>query len=267
MIIDAHTHVWPDALANKALTTNKLPGLSAVSDGKAGTLADEMTRNGVEHSIALGVAGTARHVDRTNEFVASLDRTKFTPFGSVHVDLSVEENINSLRRHGIRGVKVHPLFQNVSLMNERLWELFEAFDEDIAVITHVGAGGSGQVNSLSTPRMLREIVRTFPRLRLVACHFGGYHMLQEAEEELRGLPIVLETSWPPALARIDPSTVRRLISRHGAERVVFGSDWPMTSPDEEIDAIRKLNLGHEAEKAVLGENLERVLQLDVRAGR
>ncbi|MDR7303948.1 amidohydrolase family protein [Haloactinomyces albus] len=265
MIIDAHTHVWPDALADKALSANKLPGLSAVGDGKSTTLAGEMPDNGVGHSIALGVAGAARHVDRTNEFVASLDRASFTPFGSVHVDLSVEENLNSLRRHGIRGVKVHPLFQGFGLMHERLWELFEAFDEDIAVITHVGAGGSGQVNSLSTPRMLREIVRTFPRLRLVACHFGGYHMLEEAEEELRGLPIVLETSWPPALARMDPNTVRRLINNHGAERVVFGSDWPMANPAEEIDAIRRLNLGDEVEAAILGKNLERVLRLDLPA--
>lgn len=265
MIIDAHTHVWPDALADKALAANALPGLTAVGDGKAGTLAGQMPGTGVDHSIALGVASTGRHVDRTNEFVASLDRGTFTPFGSVHVDLSVEENLASLHRHGIRGVKVHPLFQNVSLENERLWELFEAFGSDIAVITHVGAGGSGHVNELSTPRMLRDIIRTFPQLRLVACHFGGYHMLHEAEEELRGLPVVLETSWPPALAQVDPSTVRRLISKHGAERVVFGSDWPMTDPGAEINAIRALGLGEETERKILGGNLARVLQLDVPA--
>lgn len=263
MIIDAHAHVWPDALAEKALTANRLPGLHPVSDGKAGTLAAQMAANEVGRSIVLGVAGAARHVERTNEFVAGLDRSAFTPFGSVHVDLPVEENLASLRRHGIHGVKVHPLFQGFGLDHPRLWELFEAFGSDVPVITHVGAGGSGAVNALSNPRMLREIVRTFPDLRLVACHFGGYHMLAEAEEELRGLPVVLETSWPPELASLDPATVRRIISRHGSERVVFGSDWPMTDPAEEIAAIRGLGLGDDAEQAILGGNLARVLRLAV----
>lgn len=263
MIIDAHTHVWPDALAEKALTANRLPGLTAVSDGKASTLATEMAARGIGHSMALGVAGAAKHVDRTNEFVASLDRTTFTPFGTVHVDSSVEENLASLRRHGISGVKVHPLFQGFGLMHERLWEIFEAFGDEIGVIVHVGAGGSGEVNSLSTPSMVRKIVETFPRLRLVVCHFGGYHMLAEAEEELRGLDVVLETSWPPSLAKVDPTTVRRIISRHGPERVVFGSDWPMTDPAEEIAAIRALGLGDDAEAAILGANLARVMRLPV----
>ncbi|MBK0866764.1 amidohydrolase family protein [Saccharopolyspora sp. HNM0986] len=263
MIIDAHTHVWPDAIAEKALGANALPGLRALRDGKAGTLAADMRANGIDHSVALGVAGAAKHVDRTNEFVSSLDRDRFTPFGTVHVDQSVEANLASLRRHGIHGVKVHPLFQGFGLEDPRLWELLEAFGSEFPVITHVGAGGSGAVNSLSTPKMLRKIVRTFPRLRLVACHFGGYHMLEEAREELRDLPIVLETSWPPGLATVHPGTVREIIGRHGAERVVFGSDWPMADPAAEIAAIGALGLGDETEAALLGGNLSRVLRLPV----
>jgi predicted TIM-barrel fold metal-dependent hydrolase len=264
VIIDSHTHVWPDALAGQALSANRLPGLTARSDGTAGTLAGEMVTAGVDRSVALGVAGAPRHVDRVNAFMASLDSTRFIPFGTVHTGLSVEDNLASLRRHGIRGVKVHPLFQGFGLEDRRLWELFEAFGDDIAVITHVGAGGSDAVNALSTPAMLRRVIRAFPRLRLVACHFGGYHMLDEAEEALRDLPVVVETSWPPALATLDPARIRRLITRHGAERVVFGSDWPMTDPAAEIAAVRALDLGADAEAAILGGNLARLLRLPAR---
>lgn len=261
MIVDAHTHVWPEAIAERALAGNQLPGLSAVGDGKAASLAAKMNASGIDHAIALGVAGSGKHVEATNRFVASLTGSTFSSFGTTHVDLSVEQNLESLRRHGIRGVKVHPLFQGFSLEHPRLWELFEAFGDEISVIVHVGAGGSGAVNELSTPRMLREIVQSFPELRLVACHFGGYHMLSEAEEELRGLDVVLETSWPPSLAEVPPSTARRLIRQHGAERIVFGSDWPMTDPAAEIAAIRQLGLGEETEAAILGGNLNRLLRL------
>lgn len=261
MIVDAHTHVWPDGLAQRALSANRLPGLTAIGDGTAGSLASAMSTSGVDHSIALGIAGKAEHVDATNRFVASLAGQRFSAFGTVHVDLPVEANMDSLNAHGIRGVKIHPLFQGYGLEHPRLWELFEAFGSEIGVIVHVGAGGSGAVNALSTPRMLRRIVTTFPRLRLVACHFGGYHMLAEAEQELRGLDVVLETSWPPSVAEVDPSTARRVIARHGAERVVFGSDWPMADPAAEIAAIRRLGLSDEDQAGILGGNLNRVLRL------
>jgi hypothetical protein len=96
----------------------------------------------------------------------------------------------------------------------------------------------------------------------MACHFGGYKILDEAEEMLSGADVVLETSWPPSLATLRPERVRRLIRNHGADRVVFGSDWPMTSPAEEIRAIEALGLTDQETKAVLGGTLARVLDID-----
>ena len=55
------------------------------------------------------------HVQRSNEFIGSVDRQRFIPFGTVHPDLPVAENLASLRDNGIRGVKLHPLFQQLSL--------------------------------------------------------------------------------------------------------------------------------------------------------
>src|SRR5690606_10444769 len=110
----------------------------------------------------------------------------------------------------------------------RLWEIFEELGDSTVVIAHVGAGGDSERDRLATPDMIRRIKQQFPRLPLIACHFGGYKILDEAEEILDGVDVVLETSWPPSLSRVRPERVRRLIRRHGAERVVFGSDWPMT---------------------------------------
>jgi predicted TIM-barrel fold metal-dependent hydrolase len=259
MIIDAHTHIWPDKIAARALEGNPVPGLSARGDGTVGGLIDDMATSGVDLSCCLAIANEARHVDRVNEFAAGLASDKCLPFGTVHVDLSVEENLAILAKHGIERVKIHPLFQDYGLDHPRLWELFEAFGSDIAVITHVGEGGDAYRNSLSNPRMIRDISRQFPELRLMACHFGGYKILDEAEEMLDGADVVLETSWPPTLATLQPDRVRRLIQRHGAERVVFGSDWPMTSPAEEIRAIEALGLSDDETKLVLGGTLARLL--------
>lgn len=262
MIIDTHTHVWPDKIADLALKGNPVPGLVARGDGKVSGLDLDMTASGVAISCCLAIANEARHVDKVNQFAAALASDRHLAFGTVHVGLSAEENLSSLRAHGLSAVKVHPLFQDYALDDRRLWEIFEAFGEEIAVITHVGEGGDAHRNSLSSPAMIRDISRQFPRLRLMACHFGGYKIFDDAEEMLAGADVLLETSWPPTLATLRPERVRNLIRKHGAERVVFGSDWPMTSPAEEIKAIEALGLSDDETKLVLGGTAARVLGID-----
>ncbi len=89
--------------------------------------------------------------------------------------------------------------------------------------------------------MIVDIARNFPKLRFMACHFGGFRRLDEAEKYVVGLPIVLETSWPPGLAEIPTERLRAIVHRHGPDRIIFGSDWPMVDPADEIEAIRRSN--------------------------
>jgi uncharacterized protein len=262
VIIDAHAHVWPDRIAAAALSGNRVRGLQARGDGTVAGLTRTMKSYGVNVSCCLGIANEARHVDKVNEFVAGLASSERFGFGTVHAGLTVEENMASLTRHGITAVKIHPLFQNFALDDRRLWAVLDAFGGDIAVITHVGEGGDARTNSLSSPRMVADIARQFPQLRLVACHFGGYKILDDAEEMLCGADVVLETSWPPSLATLRPSRVRRLIRDHGAERIVFGSDWPMTDVGAEIAAVEALGLSDDETKSVLGGTMARVLGVD-----
>jgi uncharacterized protein len=262
VIIDAHTHIWPDKIAHLALGGNTVPGLVARGDGTVGGLMGDMGDSGVDISCCLAIANESRHVHRVNEFVAGIADEKRIPFGTVHVELSVEENLESLRSNGLKAVKIHPLFQRFALDDKRLWEILDAFGDEFAVITHVGEGGDAFTNSLSNPRMIRDIVQAFPDLRLMACHFGGYKILDDADEVLAGLDVVLETSWPPSLTTLRPERVRDLIRRHGAERIVFGSDWPMTSPGEEIRAVEGLGLTDDETKSVLGGTLAGVLGID-----
>jgi uncharacterized protein len=261
LIIDAHTHVWPDKIAGLALNSNPVPGLEPRGDGTVSGLDAAMDAHGVTSSCCLGIANEARHVDSVNRFVAGLASGRRHPVGTVHVGLSVEENMASLRRHGIRTVKLHPLFQNYALNDPRLWAILEAFGSEISVITHVGEGGDARTNALSSPKMIADIAQQFPDLTLMACHFGGYKILDDAEEMLSGADVILETSWPPTLTTLAPDRVRRLIRNHGAERIVFGSDWPMTDPGAEIAAIHALGLTDDETRMVLGTNLARLLQL------
>ncbi len=262
MIVDAHAHVWPDNLAERALGGANL-GLDLFGDGTVTDLLAAQERAGIDLSVTLAVANTPEQVAGANRFAGSLDRDRFIPFGSVHAGLSAEANVSSLRANGLRGAKVHPLFQSYSLDDPGLWDTFDAMRGEFAVICHVGEGSHDGAGARCTPLMLAEVVRRFPGLDLIACHFGGYRLIEEAAEIVIGLPVYVDTSWPPSFAGLGRDRTVELIRRHGAERVVFASDWPTADPTAEIAVVRDLGLDDEDTAAILGGNLERLLGLGV----
>jgi predicted TIM-barrel fold metal-dependent hydrolase len=220
-----------------------------------------MNAAGIDRAVSLGVANTSGRVDAANRFASSLDADRFVGFGSIHPELTVEENIDGLRRWGLRGAKVHPLYQGYRLDDPRLWETLDAMQGEFTIIAHVGEGDTAESNARCTPRMMRSLAQRFPRLGIIACHFGGFRLLDQAEELIVGLPIYLDTSWPPGLRSLDRGRIRRLIEKHGPDRVVFGSDWPMADPAEDIAAIESLGLKQDDTAAILGGNAQRLLGL------
>jgi predicted TIM-barrel fold metal-dependent hydrolase len=243
MIIDGHVHVWPDKVAVAALA-GAADDFERYGDGTVASAIETMDRAGVD------LAG-------------SLDRDRFVGFGSIHADLSPEENLAGLRRNGLKGAKIHPLYQGYALDDPGLRETLDALQGEFAVIVHVGEGDSPESNARCTPTMMRALIREFPRLDIIACHLGGYRLLDQAEEMIIGLPVYVDTSWPPGVGELDRTRLRSVIERHGPERVVFASDWPMADPAREIETIQSLGLSASDTAAILGGNLERLLQLEV----
>jgi predicted TIM-barrel fold metal-dependent hydrolase len=260
VIVDTHIHVWPDSVAKKALARPQ-EDLVRQGDGTETGAIAAMAAAGIDRAVSLGIAPTPDRVEVANRYAASLDPTYFVGFGSIHPGLSPEENVASLRRHRLLGAKVHPLFQGYALDDPTLWEVFDLMQGEFAVIAHVGQGDSADKNAWCTPTMMRDIVRRFPRLDIVACHFGGYRLLDEVESTIIGLPVYVDTSWPPGLWSLEASRVRRIIERHGVERVLFGSDWPMADPRRCVAAVEALGLSSGDTAAVLGGNAERLLRL------
>jgi hypothetical protein len=261
VIVDLHTHVWPDAIAGRALAASGLD-LHVYGDGTVAGLSAVMDAAGVDRAVCLAVANTPDRVDAANRFAGGLDRSRFVGFGSAHAGVAPEDLVASLRRHGLRGVKVHPLFQGYGLDDPGLLAVLDALRGEFVAVVHVGAGADDATNARCTPPMLAALARQLPGLDLVACHFGGYRLLEEAAEVVVGLPVHLDTSWPPSLATLDPARVRALVQRHGPERVVFASDWPMADPAAEIAAVRALGLADDETAAVLGGNAVALLRLE-----
>ena len=265
MIIDGHMHVWPDKIAGRALGS-PTSGLRRFGDGTVDSARETLERGGVDRGVCLAVADAPERLEAANRFVGQLPQDRFIGFGSVHPGRTPEENRASLRENGLRGVKVHPLFQGFSLDDRRLWDILDALRGEFVAVLHVGREEAEGENTRATPRMVADIARAFPDLDVIAAHFGGYHAQDEAEEDLRGVGVYVDTSWPPGIASLGSERVRALIDRHGAERVVFASDWPMADPGIEAKAIRDLGLGDTDTDAILGGNLARLLGLATTEG-
>jgi predicted TIM-barrel fold metal-dependent hydrolase len=260
VILDAHCHVWPDALAER-LVAARPAGMDAVGDGTVDGLLATMDDAGVDLACALAVANEARHVARTNEFIGGVDRSRLLPVGTVHTGLGVEENLRHLRDNGIVAVKFHPNFQGMSLADPAVHELFAGLAEErFPVLAHIGHGSDDAASERGSTRHLATVLDAVPDLLMVAFHFGGFHDLDGAEAAILGdHRVYVETSWPPSVAGLGAERVRALIAAHGADRVVFGSDWPMAHPGSELDFLRSLELDPEDERAVLGLNLATLL--------
>jgi hypothetical protein len=113
-IVDVHTHVWPDAVAPRALGAS-IPEMPLRGDGTTAGLVAAQHEAGIDLPVCLSVANTPHQVEGVNNFAGRLDRSRFIPFGTIHPGLSPEENLGFLRAAGVVGVKVHPIFQHYRL--------------------------------------------------------------------------------------------------------------------------------------------------------
>ena len=253
-----HNHVWPDKIAARALE-GSIPEMPLQGDGTVAGLYAAQDAAGIDYSVCLAVAPEPEHLERANTFVGQLDRTRLIPFGTVHPRRSVAENLASLSASHVSGVKLHPTFQKYRLDDSGLFDILEALAGSYPVIVHVGGGGGD--GSESTPEMVRDIVRALPTLTLIACHFGGYHHMDNAMRTLIGEPVYFDTSWPPSVGTLDPSVLRRIVDELGSDRILFASDWPTASPAKEISSLRSLGLPEDDLQLILGGNAQRILTL------
>jgi len=100
--------------------------------------------------------------------------------------------------------------------------------------------------------------RPFPDLKLITTHFGGWEIWEEVEKMLIGKEIFMEISF--ALTYLSPEQAVRMLNKHPADYLLFGSDSPWDNQLEAIQRLKKLNLNQERLNRILGQNGERLLR-------
>ncbi len=264
MLIDAHTHAFSAKIAEKAV--EQLINYYQLPTSHGGRLTDLLEQAALARldALVLLVAATkAEQVKPAHDWILSRPWSGLTgcpqiiPFGTYHPDDPVWlQEIARLRAAGIRGIKLHPEFQRIDLADPRLHPFLEEIAADFVLMLHVGDPHVSQDN-LSTPRKVAALLDLFPRLTVIAAHLGGYCFWEDACETLAGRHLYLDTS--SAIQFIDPVLLRRLVEKHGTERILCGSDYPLNSPRESLEAVDRLPWLTSAQKAaIMGENCARL---------
>lgn len=239
--IDFHCHAYPDAIAPKAANSiREFYHLGEDSlDGKVSSLLELGTQAGVEEFVLLPVA---IHPDRTrhiNDFILSqlALEPRFYGFGTVHAAMdALPEEVQYIMDRGLKGIKLHPDSQVFSIDDPRLFPMYEMVQGKLPVILHMGDTRF----DYSHPARLRHLLKLFPRLQVIAAHFGGYSMYDIAAQELKDTNCFFDVS--SSLMFMEPGVAEGYIRHYGAERFVYGSDYPMWNPVTETERFLRLKL-------------------------
>jgi uncharacterized protein len=253
MFTDTHCHVFHQKIAQKALA--QLENHYGIQPRGTGLLADLLARAdraGIDRLVVHTAATDPAQVIPANNWALDLMRQspRVTAFGTMHPDYpNPEEELDRLTRAGVKGLKFHPDFQGFFLNDPKFYALMEIIGSRFMLMVHVGDRLPPAQNP-SCPIKMARLRREFPGPVMIAAHLGGYQHWDFAVEHLAGLDVYMDTSSSLRVVRDD--TLRALMHRHPAERLLFGSDYPLSDPNDEIALIKQ-------RLVPLGLNLDKLL--------
>jgi len=257
-VFDMHVHVFPDAIALKAASaTGAYYGVPMFADGTWNAFEKSFGAvPEIQKCLIHSTATKAAQVEHVNDFVASLMNDRLLGFGSMHADYPhIEKEIDRMISLGLRGIKLHTDFQGFAADDEKAFKIYEYAEGKLPILFHVGDTKS----DLSSPRRIRNIHDTFPRLTIIAAHLGGYSVWEESEKYLVGQDIYFDTS--SCLEWLDKEKAVNMIRKHGADKCLFGTDFPMHDPAACIQNVLCLGLSEEENKKIFWENAHTLLRL------
>ena len=286
MLIDFHTHTFPDELANKVIL--KIAGDASIrhyTEGTNSSLLESMDRAAVDMSVILPVVTKPSQCETINRVAKDVNDRYFPrllSFGGIHPD---NENyriiLKDLAESGIKGIKLHPLYQGVAIDDIRNLRIIDcACELGLIVVIHAGKDLSFPGDFADPERISRMLDEVHPE-KIVLAHMGSYACWEEVYELLCGRGAYLDTSF--ALNPIRPlqdtpegrdslaansmlvtplnrELFRKMVEKNGVDHLLFASDSPWGDQKETFDLVDEC-LNESEKEAVYYSNALRLLEL------
>lgn len=261
-IINAHCHIYPEKIADKAVEgIRKFYDLDMSLNGKVSDLIKDGSKVGVTHYLIHSVATTPKQVKSINEFIAETVNAHsdlFTGFGTLHQDSDdIQGDFDYLIELGLKGVKLHPDFQQFPMDSQRAFKIGKVVSEgQVPMLVHCG---DFRYN-YSNPDQLKPFLEKFPDITFIGAHFAGWSIWKEATEKLAGIPN-LYVDLSSSLYDLSPQAALDLIHAYGSDKVLWGTDYPMWDSVSEMEYFNKLDLTKKEKSQILYDNAAKILGL------
>lgn len=269
MIIDFHTHVFPDKIAEKTISfLSQKGGATPFSDGTVNGLIHEMDEGEVNIAVALPVVTSPTQFDSINRFAKEINEyfadkdKRIISFGGIHPCCdNLEEKMKFIKECGFLGVKIHPDYQETYINDERYIKILEAARAlDLIVVTHSGVDMGYRDSTVKCPPYLvKEVLKKVPGVKLVLAHLGANEMPNEVYETLCGEDVYFDTAM--VLRYTDKETFKKILEKHGEDKILFATDSPWSGMKEDIEILKSYNLPKSTLDKIFCENAKKLLHL------
>ncbi|MDR2650144.1 MAG: amidohydrolase family protein [Clostridiales bacterium] len=258
MIIDFHAHVYPSRIADKAVhNVSRFYNIEVRCDGTAETLLEIGRRARIDKFLIHSVAQKPEQIRNINNFIAlqcEHNPDAFIGFGTLHIGAwNIAEEIDNIIALGLKGVKLHPDIQGFYIDDERMMNIFSLLENRLPVLIHAG----DYRYDYSHPSRIARVIDSFPKLTVIAAHFGGWSIFDLALEYLEHRFCYLDVS--SSMMFLGNRRSEELIRAYGANRILFGSDYPMWDPASELERFQSLNISNAEKDLILSGNALKIL--------
>ena len=226
MIIDAHTHVYPEKIVERAIKKlEAASGVPAKVNGKKEGLLESMKEAGIDYSVLLPVATSVSQVDATNEEAARTNRmgekTGLLSFGGIHPDTeNYKEVLVRVKDSGLKGIKLHPDYQATFFRDIRYKRIVEKATElGLYIMVHCGEDIGLPDPVHCPPGQILEVLSETGTDKLILAHMGGWRMWEQVEELLAGQDVYMDTAFsfdcmPGVKGMLTKEQFVRIVKKH-----------------------------------------------------
>ncbi len=269
-IIDVHTHAFPDDVAARAVERlEAVCPITTVAEATVSSLLKSMDAAGVDVSVICAIATKPEQNEGILSWCDAIRCDRIEPFPSLHPKTArAGEWIERIVAEGFRGIKLHAMYQDFVVDDAAMDEIYAAA-EALGLVIQFHAGrdfGFPMDDDRASPARMARLAQRFGRLKMICSHMGGWRMWDESEEHLVSkADVYLETSF--SLADLGPARAAEMIRRHGAGRVLFGTDWPWARQAEDVERLAGLPLEETEIEQIAWSNAAKLLGLSQEPSR
>ena len=277
MVIDFHTHIYPDKIAEKTIDKLKAsaPGVKVYTKGTLDSLRESMKKSGINKSVILPVATRPGQFDTINRFAQDINSKydDLISFGGIHpLDENPEEKLLQLKQNGFKGIKIHPDYTQTFIDDEHYINILILCGRiGLTVVTHAGVDPAFDVVHCPPERARRvlELVNEKSGVTqpfIVFAHLGGIYSKEEAAKHLLGSNCYIDISCSfsslESWCDTDDDDVIRVIKTHGADKILFATDSPWNDQFSYVHHFKALDgITEEEKELILYKNAQKILSL------